>query len=491
MMIDRKVVFEIHRLKEMGFSNSYIGRALGINRDSVSLYLKDPERRLVKSGKPSKLDPYKPLIDHLLEEHPTAPAPVVLRRLQQEGFTGEITIVRDYLRFKKGRAHQGRAFIRFESLPGWQMQVDWGHFGTIPYGSTKRKLYAFVIAESYSRMLYVEFTHSQRQEVLHQCLINAFTFFGGTPQELVVDNMLTAVTERQGRIVRFNDAFLDFLRPLKINPVACNVRSPQEKGKVERSVQYLRQSFWPLRSFTDLLDTNFQVRAWLKEVANVRIHMGTGEKPTERFGNVKLKSLPEHLPDALETVSALVHKDFAVRFDSNAYTVPPWTVGKRLILKADTNTVSIYYKDKTVAVHARSYESKKRIENPSHAEQVKRLQRRLWQDRDIALFASMGDETTVYLEALSDARQPIKKNVLKLLSLRDEYGATALLGAITKAIEIKAYGADYIEHILYEAQTPKKMHQRVMLEKEELNKIRLSEPSLAEYDAIAVKRSKP
>jgi len=103
----------------------------------------------------------------------------------------------------------------------------------------------------------------------------------------------------------------------------------------------------------------------------------------------------------------------------------------------------------------------------------------------------MGDETTVYLEALSDARQPIKKNVLKLLSLRDEYGATALLGAITKAIEIKAYGADYIEHILYQAQTPKKMHQRVMLEKEELNKIRLSEPSLAEYDAIAVKRSKP
>ncbi|MGI6387158.1 MAG: Mu transposase domain-containing protein [Desulfomonilia bacterium] len=79
-----------------------------------------------------------------------------------------------------------------------------------------------------------------------------------------------------------------------------------------------------------------------------------------------MKSLPEHLPDALETVSALVHKDFAVRFDSNAYTVPPWTVGKRLILKADTNTVSIYYKDKTVAVHARSYESKKRIENPSH-----------------------------------------------------------------------------------------------------------------------------
>ncbi len=491
-MLERKIVFEIHRLKDMGFSNSSIAQDLRISRDSVGLYLKEPERRLAKHKRSSMLDPYKPLIDQLLQEHPGLPAPVALRRIQQKGFTGEITIVRDYLRIKKSAMRQGgHAFIRFESSPGQQMQIDWGHFGTLVYGNTKRKLYAFVITESYSRMLYVEFTHSQKQEVLHRCLMNAFMFFGGSPKELVVDNMLTAVVERQGRIIRFNDAFLDFLRPLKINPVACNVRSPQEKGKVERSVQYIRQSFWPLRSFTDLLDANSQARAWLKEVANVRIHKGTGEKPDTRFGSVRLRPLPDTLPDALETVSVLVHKDFAVRFDGNAYTVPPWTTGKRLILKADADSVSIYHKDKTVAGHVRSYESRQRIENPSHAEQVKRLQRRLWEDRDIALFASMGDETIKYLEALADARQPIKKNVSKLLSLRDEYGVHPLLDAITRAIEIKAFTADYIKNILYQAHTPKRTHQPVMLEKEELNRIRLSEPSLAEYDAIAVKRSKP
>jgi transposase len=483
------IVFEIHRLKGMGFSNNQIAHDLGICRKSIRLYLKNPERRRGKRVRVSKLDPYKALIEGLLKDHPDVLAPVVMRHIQQEGFTGEITIVRDYLKDRRGEMRRSRAFIRFESLPGKQMQVDWGHFGTITYGNKKRKLYAFAVIESYSRMLYVEFTHSQRQEVLHQCLINAFTFLGGCPLELVVDNMLTAVTERRGIVVRFNNQFLDFLRPLKITPVACNVRQPQEKGKIEKSISYLRNNFWPLRTFKDLRDINSQVRVWLDEVANVRIHNGTGEKPSERFVHVRLNTLPDTIADYRETLSVLSHKDISVRFDSNAYTVPPWTVGKRLILKADTDTVSIYYKDKTVAVHARCWESKKRIENPSHAEQVRRLQKKLWMDRDIALFASMGDEAVSYLKALADASQPIKKNVSRLLSLKDEYGVQSLLSVIAKALRIKAYGADYIKNILYQEMNPKRIHPPVKLEKEELNEIRLSEPSLAEYDALAVKRS--
>ena len=115
-------------------------------------------------------------------------------------------------------------------------------------------------------------------------------------EEIVVDNMLTAVTERYGRIIRFNDAFLDFLRPFKIVPVACNIRSPQEKGKIERSIQYIRQNFWPARTFTDLMDVQNQVNQWRHTVANVRIHQTTGEKPIDRFARVVPKPLPEGLP---------------------------------------------------------------------------------------------------------------------------------------------------------------------------------------------------
>ncbi len=137
-------------------------------------------------------------------------------------------------------------FIRFESSPGEQFQTDWGHFGSLPYGNTKRKLYALAVTECHSRMLFVTFTHTQKQAVLHQALTDAFKFFGGTPQKIVVDNMLTAVYERVGRIISFNDAFLDFLRPFKTVPHACNVRSPWEKGKVENIISYIRKNFRPL-----------------------------------------------------------------------------------------------------------------------------------------------------------------------------------------------------------------------------------------------------
>lgn len=136
--------------------------------------------------------------------------------------------------------------------------------------------------------------------------------FGGTAKQIVVDNMLTAVTERQGSLIRFNGRFLEFLRPFKITPVASHVRAAHEKGKIESVIKYLRYNFLPLRSF----------------------------------------------------------KDFAVRFDGNTYTAPPCVVGKSVTVKADSTTVAIYLDQKRVAVHQRSWERKKRIELPDHRDQL-------------------------------------------------------------------------------------------------------------------------
>lgn len=487
-MIERRTVFEIHRLKDMGVPESLIASQLGISRPTVLKYLRNPDGKQARKRRPSILDSYKKFIDQILEEHSGVPGTVIMAKIREQGYRGGYTIVKDYIREKTRKSTQ--AFMRFESAPGRQMQTDWGYFGMIACGNVKRKLSAFAITESYSRMLYVEFTHSQKQAVLHQCLLNAFSYFGGTPMELLVDNMVTAVIERQGRIVRFNDSFLDFLRPLRINPVACNVRQPQEKGKIERSIGYIRRNFWPLRDIKDLADANIQVRRWMDETANVRVHGTTGEKPAQRFKAVKLRPLPEHLPDCRDTVSVYAHKDFSVRYDNNFYTVPPWAVGRHLTLKADHETVSIFYKDKTIAVHGRCFESGKRIENPNHADLVKRHKARLFRDRDIAVLASLGSEVQDYLEALSDASQPVRKTVARLLGLMDEYGELSLVYAIKKALGLKAYGADYIENILYQEMTPVRVHPPVKLKNEDLNRLRLTMPSLAEYDALAVKRSR-
>jgi len=488
-MIDRQTVFEIHRLQHAGYSARKIAIQMRLGRDTVRKYLEHPEGVIVpKKPRSSKLDSHHDLIDGLLKEHPLIQAPVVLQRLQEKGFDGRITIVRDYLQKQRGAVLKNRQpFIRFESSPGQQMQIDWGHFDALIYGTNKRKLYALAVMESYSRMLYVQFTHSQRQEVLHQGLLNAFDFFGTSPEEIVVDNMLTAVTERCGRIIRYNDAFLDFLRPFKVVPRACNIRSPQEKGKIERSIQYLRQNFWPARTFTDLTDVQHQVNQWRDTVANVRIHQTTGEKPIDRLTKISPRPLPEGLSDCRETETVLVHKDFAVIFDGNQYTVPPWTVGKHLILKADDHTVTLYHLQKQVAAHCRSWERKQRIELPSHREQVKKLQNKLWRERDVALLSSLCPEAVDYLAAIAGARQPVKKTATILLNLKGEYGDEALICAIRKAMLHKAYGAEYIRNILHQESTPKKQHPPVRLKNEELNAIRLAEPSLAEYDAYILK----
>ena len=281
-MIDRRTVFEIHRLFHEGYGIRKIARTLKLSRDSVKRYLDQPNPPKPVIVRASKLDPFREEIQRLLEKDPTVSSSVLFQRLIPQGYTGKTSILRDYLH--EIRPKEKRAYLRFESAPGKQFQVDWGHFGSLLYGKTPRKLYCLAIIEAHSRLLYGEFTHSQKQEALHQALLNAFLFFGGVCSELVVDNMGTAVTEREGALIRFNEAFLEFLRPFRIVPRACHPHQPQEKGKIEKGgIHYIRHNFWPLRSFTDLTDVNQQFRHWLETQANIRIHSTTGERPKDRF----------------------------------------------------------------------------------------------------------------------------------------------------------------------------------------------------------------
>ncbi len=489
MTIDRRIVFDICQLADEGTSVRRISALTGVSRKTVRRYLENPFPPKPSFERKSKLVPFGEDIARFLETDPKASAVVIKQKLDELGYEGGITILRDWLR--KVRKPKGKqAFIRFESGPGEQMQIDWGHFGSLSYGSCKRKLYAMCVVECHSRMLCVEFTHSQNQATLHQCLLNAFRFFGGTPEQLVVDNMLTAVTERCGPVIRFNDAFLDFLMRFKIRPYACTPGAPYEKGKIENAVKYVRYNFIPLRMFSDLSDVRSQAKIWMNTVANVRKHQSTGEQPLKRFAKGRLTALPDTIPDVGETQTAMVHKDFAVRFDANAYTVPPFAIGRHVTIRADQHTVEIYDRTRRLATHKRCFSKKERVELPAHREQVKKLHGKLWRDRQIALFLSLGEEASDYLRGLADAGLPIKKDVRRLLALRDEYGAASVLIAIRKCIRFKAFGADYAENVLYQEMTPVRKHPKVKLGKEELNRMRLCEPSLAEYDAHIIKKRK-
>ena len=411
-MIDKRSIFEIHRLFNEGLSIRKIVRTLKLNRKTVTRYLNDPNPKRPVIKRASKLDPFKQEIDRMLEIDPRASAVVIHQRIASLGFDGEITILRDYLRKIRGKSKKRQSFIRFESAPGQQCQIDWAHFGSLTYGNTTRKLYCMAVIECHSRLLYLEFTHSQRQETLHRCLLSAFHFFQGTPKELVHDNMLTAVLERDGSLIRFNESFLQFLMPFKIVPIACNVAKPHEKGKVEKgAIHFIRYNFWPLRSFKDLQDLQAQANHWRDHVANVRLHSTTGEKPIDRFKPDSMSPLPELLPDCRDTALLKVHSDFSIRFDGNSYTVPPWAIGKQVVARADHYTLTIYFKDKPIATHTRSWERRKRIELPAHEEAARKHQLKIWRSQEVAAFISLGEEAKTYLERLTDTNQPIKKNV--------------------------------------------------------------------------------
>jgi transposase len=490
-MIDQRAIFEIYRLANEGLSMRKIAKTLHLDRKTVTKYLGNPDPKRVPVTRTSKLDPFKDEIERMLKTDPKASAVVIHQRIAELGYNGEMTILRDYLRKIRGKSKKRRSFIRFESPPGEQCQIDWGHFGSIAYGHTKRKVYCMAVIESHSRMLYVQFTHSQRQETLHRCLLNAFRFFRGTPKELVHDNMLTAVIERDGSLIRFNEAFLAFLRPFKIVPRACNVASPHEKGKVEKgAIHYIRYNFWPLRSFKNLEQLQAQANQWRDQTANKRLHATTGQRPIDRFKPEALRPLPEFLPDCRDSQQLKVHPDFAIRFDANTYTVPPWAIGKQVVAKADNRKLTVYLKEKPIATHLRSWHRKQRIELPAHREAARKQQRRIWVSQEVAAFISLGEAAKTYLERIAESSQPLKKNLKRLLALKDEYGSYALVEAIKRATLHNAYGAHYIENILYQEMTPQRHHPPVNLKKEHLNRIRLKEPCLAEYDSLVVKRRK-
>jgi transposase len=291
-MVGAEGALEIRVLHRHGKGIREIVRDMGISRNTVRRYLRDEEAIRYKPRPPrrAKLDPFKAyVVERLRAAAPERiPASVLLMELRERGYTGGYTMLKMFaasLRPKEPAA----PIIRFETEPGEQMQVDWA---VIRRGSNR--LSVFVAALGWSRASYVEFVTDERVETLIAAHENAFLAFGGIPREVLYDNMRTVVVERHGYgrgRHRFHPGFLDFARHYGFRPRLCAPYRAQTKGKVERFIRYLRQSFYiPLASrlaqeglIVDRETANLAVRRWLREVANARIHGTTGEIPAERL----------------------------------------------------------------------------------------------------------------------------------------------------------------------------------------------------------------
>ena len=486
-MLTPEQIDEIHRLHwHQKWSLRKIARHLKMNRRTVARYLISPAPKPKPPIRVGKLDSFHQAIDALLEQDPEASAVVILQRLRPLGYQGGVSILKEYLQKKRRSNSSPRAFVRVESLPGDRFEIDWGHFGALDYEGDARKLYAFSLVECHSRMMYIEFTHSQCFETFVRCHIHAFESFQGTARELVYDNLTTAVADHDGKLVRFNPRFLAFAREYGFVPRACHVASPWEKGKVERAgIGYLRQNFWPLRQFRDLADVNAQVRRWLDEIANVRVHRETREQPKLRFRPDCLRPLPSLQPDYRDTAEALVHKDIRFQFDANRYCVPARYVGCRLTVKADSSSVAVYDQQREIVRYPRSWRrgqtfGAERFEKDLLAQRpaadLSRTQQRL--------AAQLGERATLYLRELARTDRSLPRQIAELNELVREYGPQSVAHAIDQALPARAFGADYIANILRQQQSPRDVQPPVRLKDPGLNQLVTDQLSLLDYDLL-------
>lgn len=488
MVMDPKTIEAIYRMNhEQKLSHREISRQLGVARKTILKYLENPlANAVVRKPRRSKLDSFKPVIRELLDQCPRASSVVIAQRIRPLGYTGGRSILQEYVATLRRIQQPPRAYVRVESSPGDCFQIDWGHFGAIDYQGDKRKLYAFCCIECHSRRLYVEFTHSQCFETFVRCHIHAFQFMGGRARECLYDNLVTAVAEHDGRIVRFNPRFLAFARELDFYPRACNKAAGWEKGKVEKGgVGYLRQNFWPLRTFTDLADVSSQVRQWSEQIANKRIHRETRQVPDERFRPECLRPLPPLLPDYRDTAIALVHKDIRLCFDGNRYCVHPRYVGFRLTIQADSQSVAIYDHGHEVARYVRCWRRGQTLG-------AERFEKELLEHRPAAarsdahrrLVMLLGDTGESYLRGLAETDRSLTRQIAELLTLARQYGPEPVIAAIGKAQNVGAYGADYITNILVQEHSAREMQPLLLLKDPRLNDLATDPLSLLDYDAL-------
>lgn len=367
-MIDYEMYCKIKDCHERGhLTIAQTARSLGLHEQTVATWLKRSQYQARHSSpRASQLDPFKAQIVRLLERHPYS-AQQIFQQLCEAGFTGGLTIVKDYVH--KVRPAHREAFLKLSFAPGECAQLDWGEYGSIALGSTRRRLSFFVMVLCYSRLMYLEFTVSQTMEHFLAAHEHAFAAFHGCPARLMIDNLKSAVLKRVvGEAPVFNARYLDFARHWGFDITACNVRKANEKGRVENGVGYVKKNFLSGLELLDFSAANPAAQLWLDTIANVRVHRETHRRPVDLFAEEQPHLSPGNPRPydiaRFETVRA--SKQFRVAVDSNHYSVPAEYASRRVSFKATPEWVCIYHQDQLIARHVRSYDRHQDIEDPDH-----------------------------------------------------------------------------------------------------------------------------
>ncbi len=444
----------IKHMHKQGVPKARIARELGLDPKTVDRAInteEHPERKGQSQG--SILDPYKEYINQRLEKYDLT-ATRIQREIIERGYPGSYTILRQYVQQLKG-AKPRPAFVRFETEPGEQAQMDWSDFGWVEFDGQRRRLWCFAMVLGYSRTLYIEFSHSQNLVSLGKAHINAFRYFGGVTDTVLYDNMKTVVLSREGNRINWNPQFMDFASHYGFLPRLCLPGRKETKGKIERPFSYIRSSFFRGTDFINLTDVNEKGWNWLGNVANTRIHGTTQAVPFDWLKDENLNHLRDEAYVLEHSEVRKSHKDCYISFDGNRYSVPYQYSCRDLTVRLRDEELRIFYGDELIASHRLSYQRGRMITDARHFLGIPKPAYPSGVRAVREVFLVHFPRANPFLDGLVKAKYGnVRYHMLQILNLLEDYPVAVVESAIERAMLYGAFECGTIRNICRQGDIP-------------------------------------
>lgn len=452
----------IYYLKQKGWSNSQIAKAVGCHRDTVHRVLCEPvDHQPEPRQRESQVAVFDEAIQRWLEQNLSVRRMLELARSHPEHpYQGGDTVFYDYVQpLRQARTLQAAAVaVRYEGLPGELLQIDWGEVRRFPFtkpalaGQTR---YFFAARLKYSRWMFVRFTSEMREETLLRCLIACFVELAGVPWAVTSDNMKTITLGRDDHNQPiWHPTFQKFAAEFGFHPSLCTPGAANQKGTVENLVKYVKGNFIAGRSFYDDLDLTQQNGQWLYEVNEVRVCSATEEIPSVRLAveHRQLHPLVAAAHDYGFFDSVLVSRESLVNIATNRYSVPTRLVGQTLTARLHLNRIDLFDGMELVASHPRQWGRHIRVVAPEHFEAVfaKKPRARVMVYRDWLVGLSPAVATYVSQVCQKHYAQ-METQILQLYALARTAGEATFVAAVERAAEQAAIGADYVSALVGKA----------------------------------------
>jgi len=448
----------VYRLRR-GQSERGIAKDLGHSRHTVRHYhylarergyldlhrgVPEPEELLRELGPApsapvvvSTVEPYRLVVEDLLKAN-VEMMTIHSRLVREHGYTGSYSSVKRFVR--RLRPNEPQICLRIETPPGREAQVDFGGVGRVRDRATgkPRQAYCFVMTLSYSRHQYAELVFDQKMETWIGCHRRAFEFFGGVPEEIVIDNLKAAVLKADLENPTLSAPYTRLARHYGFLVHPCRVRTPEHKGKVENGVRYVQRSFIAGREFIDIEEANRKLLEWVIDEAGVRDHGTTREAPLKRFSEVEASALMELPAEPFELVrvaQGTVARDTFIALDGSYYQAPYKLVGRKLDVYVYERTVQIYEGVELLVTYERASRKGQRLTRDEFYPPERSLYLTRPREQCCYLASLVGPKCRELVDGLLSER-PLDKlrSVHGVLRLGEKHGSARLEAACARAI---------------------------------------------------------